>query len=107
MLAQQGIDPKEFLNSSGKTAEEYRETSRPDAEKRAAMRVILKNIANTDGIECTAEEFDAEISNIADSYKMKKEKVLKQLDSQTKLDIKQDIIGRKATEFVKESAVAE
>jgi trigger factor len=55
-LSAQGVDPRRYLELSGKTEEELVTESEPDAELALKREAVLAAIVSTEGIEVTDEE---------------------------------------------------
>jgi trigger factor len=55
-LAQQGMDPENYLQIQGKTREEMIEQARPDAEQALKREAVLAAIAEAEGIEVSEED---------------------------------------------------
>ena len=65
------------------------------------MRLAMEAIVAKESIEATEEEFEAEIKQIADAYKMEADKVKSMVDAAA---VKKDLAVNKAIEFVKSKA---
>jgi trigger factor len=55
-LAQQGMDPENYLQIQGKTREEMIEQARPEAEQALKREAVLEAVAAAEGIEISEED---------------------------------------------------
>ncbi len=100
----QGIDLNMYLQYTGQTMEQLRESVKPRAIKGVKRSLALEYIAKAENIIPTAEDFDKEYSALSEEYKMKVEDIKERLPESAIAD---QITYRKAFEFVKENAVSE
>ncbi len=101
-LAQQGIGLDMYLQYTGTTLDQLKESARPQAEKQVKLRAILEAIAKAESFEATEEELEKEYADIAAAYKMELDNVKAAIRTE---DLAADIKVRKAADLVKESAV--
>ena len=100
----QGIDINMYCQYMGSTPEDLKKSYEEQARKRVHSRMLLEAIANAEGIQVSEEDLDKEYANIADLYKMEKDKVKETLGEGTVKMIEKDIKNRKALDFVYEHA---
>ena len=100
-ISQQGLKLEQYLQYMGMKMEQFKEQFREQADKQVKMRLAMEAIAAKEGIETTAEEFEAEVKRIADAYQMEVEKVKSLIDETA---VKKDLAVNKAIDFVKEKA---
>jgi trigger factor len=67
-LARQGISEEAYTKVSGKSHEELHADFRPDAEKRVKVLLVLSRIAETEGIDISDADVDAEIAKGRERY---------------------------------------
>ncbi len=67
-LARQGISEEAYTKVSGKSHEELHTDFRPDAEKRVKVLLVLSKIAETEGLQISDAEVDAEIEKGKERY---------------------------------------
>jgi trigger factor len=67
-IARQGQDFEAYLKSQNKTEVDIRESYRDEAEKRAKIEIILKEIAKVEKIKPDAEEMKKQIETIMQAY---------------------------------------
>ena len=66
-IRQMGIQGLEqYLDMSGQTIEEYRESLREDAEKSLQIELALEELAKCENLSVSDEEFEAHIGDVAD-----------------------------------------
>lgn len=102
----QGVGLDEYLRNVNKTKEDLREELRPVATKRVTSSLVLDKIAETEKIEVSDAEIDAEISGIAQSVEeAKREDLGKALNAQRSREaIKDSLVRRKTVERLAEVA---
>jgi len=64
-----GFKFEDYLKQIGKTEEEMRKEWREDAEKRAKLQMIIRNISEKENIKPTEEEIVKDVTNITTMYK--------------------------------------
>lgn len=107
MLRQQGIDLNNYLNSIGKTLENYKEELTKDAKKRANMKVIINSIALSEKMSVSEDEVNKDLKDMAELYKTDVEKIRESLQGINMMLVKNDILSRKVVDFLYESAIVE
>jgi len=106
-LSAQGVDPRRYLELSGKTEEELVTESEPDAELALKREAVLAEIVRAEGIEVTGEEVAAAIREAAgpDATEKQVKRALKRARSQGADEaLKEDIAMRKAVDLLVEHA---
>jgi trigger factor len=71
------------------------------AEKQVKTRLALEKIVELEKIDATAEEIDAEYTNLANAYGMEADKIKELVEADA---IKADLCVKKAVDFVKANA---
>ena len=100
-LKMQGMDFNEFLKMTGSKMEDITNQMKPEAEKRVKYRFMLEAIAEKEDLKFTKEELEKRLAEIAESYGVDKEEVLKSFGS---LDVVEyDMKMHKALEILKEN----
>ena len=64
MLRQQGLDLETYLRFMGKTAQEFLEEMRPNAERRLVGGLVLRKLAEVEEIEVTDEDIQGEADRL-------------------------------------------
>jgi trigger factor len=106
-LSAQGVDPRRYLELSGKTEEQLVTESEPDAELALKREAVLAEIVRAEGIEVTDEEVAAAIREAAgpDATEKQVKRTLKRARSQGADEaLKEDIAMRKAVDLLVEHA---
>ena len=70
-LMMQGMSIEQYYQFTGLNEQAMIEQSKPQAEKRIKSRLVLEAVANAEGIEATDEDYEKEIEDMAENYKMK------------------------------------
>lgn len=108
-LSQQGVDPNQYLQLSGKSEEELVTEAEPDAEKALKREAVLAAVVVAEGIEVSDEEVAEAMREAAGPQASDKQvkRALKRARSQGADDaLKEDIAMRKAVDLVVENAKA-
>lgn len=104
----QGINYEEYLKSMNKTGEQLHEEVRPVAEKRVIRSLVLGKVAETEKIEVSDAEIDAEIENMVKSAAEKQEELRKMFNNpRSRESIKQTFLTRKTLEKLTSVASAQ
>ena len=108
-LAAQGIDPRRYLELSGKTEEELVTEAEPDAELALKREAVLAEIVAAEGIEVSDEEVSEALREAAgpDASDKQVKRALKRARQQGADEaLREDIAMRKAVDLLVESATA-
>ncbi len=99
-LAGFGVDFKNYLQKIGKDELKFKEEMRPEAVKRIKQGLVLRKIAQKEGIEVTEKEVIAKINEILKRY-ASKEEVEKKIDlNQFKEYIRSILLNQKTVDFL-------
>ncbi|MBR3636000.1 MAG: trigger factor [Lachnospiraceae bacterium] len=104
-IQQQGLSFDQYLQFTGMSTDKFMDQVKPQALKRIQSRLVLEAIVEAEKIEATEEDFDAEIKEMADMYKMEADKVKDMMGEEGKKQIMKDIAVKKAAKLTVESAV--
>ncbi len=104
-LQMQGMSMDQYMQYTGAGIDAMVERMKPQALQRIQSRLVLEAVAAAEQIEIGEEEIEAEISRMAESYKMEVEKVKEILGEGEKENMKEDLAIRKAIDLVTEAAV--
>ena len=77
-LRNQRIDMDLYLTYAGQTEDELREQMKPQAEERLNTMLVLRKLADVENIEVSADDVEAEISNLISSTGGESEAAMKQ-----------------------------
>ncbi len=106
-MQSQGLTMEQYFQFTGLTADKMMEDMRPQAVKRIETRLVLEAIAKAENIEITEEKVDAEISKMAEMYKMEVEKLKEYMGEAEKEQMKADMAVQEAVTLIVESSVEE
>jgi len=95
-----------YLQYSGQTAEQVRESTREPATSQVMARLALEAVAEKENFKVTDEEMDAEVERIAELYKMPAEGLKSVFGEKGLKQLAVDLKVQKAADLVLESAVA-
>jgi trigger factor len=104
-LSAQGITLKQYLDWIGRTMEDMREESKPEAEKRVRTRILLKNIIRMENLEATEEEIENLMKEFGEQYGMTIDQVKEMAGAETGNYFKEDAQTKKAIDFLFDHAV--
>ena len=105
-LQMQGMNIDQYYMYTGTNEEQMMEQVKEQADRRIKTRLVCEAIVDTEKIEVTEEELDAEIKKIADQYGLEFDKVKNEfMDEERIKEFKKDIAIQKAITFVTEKAV--
>ena len=104
-IQMQGISYEQYLSLMGATPEAMEDQVKPQAIKRIQSRLVLEAIAEAEKIEATEEDFEAEITKLAEAYQMSADKAKAMVGEDGKKEIMLDLAVTKAADFVVENAV--
>ena len=102
-LRMSGLSLELYLKYVGQDMNAYRQSVRPQAERRAKTDVVLEAIADAEDIKPTDEEVEQEYADVAKQYNMSLDDVKKALAREL---IEANLRTRKAAELIYENAVA-
>ena len=98
----QGIPFEQYVKMMGGDVATFRESTRPAAEAQVRTELLLDAVAAAESLDADEDEMRSEMDKIAESYKMKIEDVEQYVNKDA---LKEQIIRRKATALISESAV--
>ena len=103
-LQSQGIPVDMYLQYQGLDADKFKETLVPQADQRIRTRLVLEAVVDAEKIEISEEEFEAEISRLAEQYKMEKDEISKFIGDFEKKQMEKDLAVQKAITLLVENA---
>ncbi len=101
-LQSQGMNLDLYLQYTGSTIEDFRNTFRPQAEMQVKYRLALEKIVELEGIKADEKAVEEEYKKLAEGYGVDIEQV-KAVIPQS--EIEKDVAVSKAIDFVKSNAV--
>ena len=100
-LQAQGMGLEQYLMMTGRSQEQLLEELRQSAETGARVDLGLRAVVESEGIECTDDDLEAEVAEVAERVDEKPEDVLAQLERNDQLPaVRSDIKKRKALEWL-------
>ena len=97
-LQYQGLNFEDYLKFSKTNLDDFKETLKPEANKRVGYRLVMDAVVNKEKIEVNDMELDSELEKAAEQYKMTKEEFLKEIGT-TEL-FKYDLVVKKAMKVI-------
>ncbi len=104
-LSMQGLSIEQYFQYTGNTIEMMMEQNKPRALKRIQSRLVLEAVAKAEGFETSDEEYMDELKEMAETYKMEVDKLKNLMREEDEKHIKEDLLLKKAIDFVVENAV--
>jgi trigger factor len=102
-LSAQGADLAQYLQATGRSAEELQADLQEAASRAVKADLALRAVAEAEGIDATDDELDAEVERIAQAAGQKPAAVRKQLDRNDQLPaVRSDIRKGKALAWLTE-----
>ncbi|MBP8968685.1 MAG: trigger factor [Lachnospiraceae bacterium] len=103
-LQMQGLSWDQYVKYTGLTLDRMMEQVRPQAEDRIKSRLVLQAVAEKEGIEATDDDRQKEYESMAEAYQLEVEKVKEMLEAKGLKELNNDIVIKKAMEFVTDNA---
>ena len=103
-ITMQGLSMEQYFQFTGTNYQQMAEQVKPQAEERIRTRLVLEAVAKAENIEATEEDYEEELKTMAEVYQMELDKVRDLMGEREKKNILQDLVVRKAAEFVAENA---
>lgn len=103
-MSSQGIGLDMYLQYVGQTMDDFKKSLEPMARVRVKSSLVIEKITEKIDPEVTDEEYNDELSTIANSYKMDLEEVKKSIGDDSAF-IKDSIKARKTVEYLASKAV--
>lgn len=100
-LSHQGMTMEGYLQYLGKTADEFKNERRSDAEKNIKTRLILQRIISQYKVSVTEEEMDKEIADYASKYQMNGADFKKAMSPNDYAFFQNNVIMTKVLELIK------
>lgn len=103
-ITMQGLSMEQYFQFSGTSYQQLVEQVKPQAEERIRARLVLEAVAKAENLEVSDEEYEDELKTMADVYQMEFEKVKELMGEREEKNIKQDMLVKKAAEFIADNA---
>ena len=99
-LQYQGLNFEDYLKFANTNLDDFKETLKPEANKRVGYRLVMDAIVNAEKLEVTNDELDEELNKQAEQYKMAREDFEKEIGSVELF--KYDMVVKKAMKIITE-----
>lgn len=103
-ITMQGLSMEQYFQFTGTSYQQMVEQVKPQAEERIRSRLVLEAVAKAEKLEVSDEEYEDELKTMADVYQMELAKVKELMGEREEKEIKQDLLVKKAAEFVANNA---
>ncbi len=103
-LSYSGMKLDQYLKYIGSDLTKFREQFKEQAKKQVKTSLMLEEVAKLEKVEATEEEIDAELSKMAEQYKMELDKVRELMQGEYLESLKNDIAINKTVDLLVESA---
>lgn len=103
-VSYQGLSLEQYLQFTGQTPETFKESMKPEAEKRIKSSLVLEAIVKAESIEATDEDLNKEFEKMAQMYQMEVEQIAGFMQDEQKENMKKDLAMQKAVSFLVEQA---
>jgi len=102
-LKAQGMSIDEWVARSGRPAEDIVAELRETAERSVRVDLALRAVADSEAIECTDEDLDTEIAQVAERVGLREREVRKQFECAQQVPaVRSDVRKRKAFDWLLE-----
>ncbi|WP_138159504.1 trigger factor [Peptoniphilus catoniae] len=107
-LRAQGMSLEDYIKMIGSNVDAFRENLKDDALRQVKTSLAIEAVAKAEKIDATEEEVTAEIDRMVEEYfpdeEDKKAKMKEQMAAANKEGIKENLLNRKALDFLVENA---
>ena len=100
-LSAQGLNLETYLQYSGMSLDQYKESMKDSAVQNVKVRLALEKVAELENLEVTDEELEAEYDKFAAQYAMEKEEIKKVVPTE---GLRGDLLNEKAINLVRDNA---
>ena len=100
-MSGQGMSMDDYLKMMGMTPEMLRTSAKPSALRQVKTQLALEAVAAAENMEVTEEECEAEVSKLAEQYKLTPDQVKAAVSVDA---LKQDLLLQKASKLVVDEA---
>ena len=104
-LQSQGRNIDQYFSYMGTNREKMMDEVKDQADKRIRTRLVLEEIVKAENIEATDEDFETELTKLAEAYGTDLDTVKKIFEGREKDRMMEDIAVQKAVSFVADNAV--
>lgn len=104
-MQNQGLTMEQYQQFTGTNQAQLLEQMKPQAVRRIKTRLVLEEIAKVEDIQISEEDFEKEIENLAENYKMEVERIKEMLGEAEQKQMREDMAVQKAVDLIVEAAV--
>ena len=104
-IGAQGLTLDSYLNYMGQSLENMREAYRIICEKQVKSRLALEAVAEAEKVKVSEKDIDAELTRIAEAYRIDKEKLQSIFGEKERENIIKDLKVQKALDFLVKNSV--
>jgi trigger factor len=102
-LQAQGLDPEQWLAASGTTNEQFTAELKEAAQTAVKVDLALRAVADAEGVECTDDDLEDELTRVAERVGEKVERVRREFERSGQLAaVRSDVRKRKALDWLLE-----
>jgi trigger factor len=102
-LQAQGLDPEQWLAASGTTNEQFTSELKDAAQTSVKVDLALRAVADAEDIDCTDDDLDDELTNVAERVGEKVDRVRREFERGGQLAaVRSDVRKRKALDWLLE-----
>ena len=105
-LRYQGLNLQGYMNMMGIDEAKLREDYRESAHQDVKTQLVIEKIAEVEKIDCSPQEYDEELSKMAESYHQPVEEMMKHLHEDDIEYIKTSVISKKTIAILADNAKA-
>ncbi|MCL2707848.1 MAG: trigger factor [Defluviitaleaceae bacterium] len=105
-LSQQGMNMEMFMNFSQQTEEQIRGRYETQAREEVNATLALEAVAKKEGLEAGDDEYREYLEKRSEQGGVNVDELIKRIEPERKKEIIQEIINKKAMDFVMDKAVA-
>ncbi|MBR1476914.1 MAG: trigger factor [Lachnospiraceae bacterium] len=106
-MRSQGLTMDQYMQYTGLSQTRLLDQVRPQAENRIKSRLVLEAVAKAENITVSDEDLENEYKTMGEVYQLEASKVKEMLGEAGEKNVREDILVKKALEFVTENAKEE
>jgi len=103
-LQSQGLSIEQYFQFTGMNIDKLLEQLTPQAEESIKSRLVLEAVVDAEKIEVSDEEYEAELSKMAEIYQLETDKMKEIIGEAEAKQIRKDVAIQKAVDFVRDNA---
>lgn len=103
-MRMQGLTMEQYMQFTGMTPQALMDQTKPQALKRIQSRLVLEAVAKAEDLKASEEDYAAEIKDMSEKYQMEEDKIKEMLGEKGKKQVEEDLVIRKAVDFLVDNA---